>query len=447
MSKNALATVILCAGFLLVGFAVGRFLSPTPAPIAANPDEGLPPFVVPKLSPYEAPAPRTQLERPREPRGPEGAASSPETANSVMGILADPDPIQRAIRLGTYLENLGPEGLDEVRGALKDLSVDHDGVSITLLLAFWSNLDPSGASWYAMRTVPQGFSATAARTAVTAFARRDPKKALDQVAANTLVPRGSPAVMEQALVRGWFESGQPGLVEYIAALGQAEGMQRALNELVRCALRRDGPEGIVRWIEDLPDEYRAFKLAAFRQAALALTTVDPTVGVAFCEAHCDGPYGEGLRALVARRYGAWDGPAAMAWVATAEPGAERDRAVIAAFEGWFASEDRPGLVKWYQAKGPEKAEPWLQPTFDLFATVQAAMAPEEALAWAQAVQDPQRREGAILNVLRTWRHVDPQAADAWIDQSPLDEDMRERARMYTRQGLTRQQLPHENPAP
>lgn len=447
MSKNTLATLILCAGFLLIGFAVGRFLAPAAPPLAETQTEAEIPLIVPELDPYEGPAPRAQFERPHEPRGPEGAASSPETANSVMGILADPDPIQRAIRLGTYLENLGPEGLDEVRGALKDLSVDHDGVSITLLLAFWSRVDPSGASWYAMRSVPLGFSATAARTAITALARQDPKKALDQVAANTLIPRGSMAVVEQALVRGWFESGQPGLVEYIAAQGQAEQMQRALGELVRCALRRDGPEGIGRWIEDLPDEFPAFKLAAFRQTALQLTTVDPLVGVAFCEAHCDGPYGEGMRALVARRYAAWDGPAAMAWVAAAEPGRERDQAVIAAFEGWFASEDRPGLVKWYQAKGPEKAEPWLQPTFDLFAAVQAAMAPEEALAWAQAIQDPQRREGAILNVLRTWRHVDQAAADAWIDQSPLDEDMRKRARTYTRKGLTRQQLPHENPVP
>ncbi len=60
--------------------------------------------------------------------------------------------------------------------------------------------------------------------------------------------------------------------------------------------------------------------------------------MAFCDAHCEGPYGLHVRQKIALRWASRDGPGAMEWVSNAPAGQERDWAVRSAMSGWWSAD-------------------------------------------------------------------------------------------------------------
>ncbi len=177
----------------------------------------------------------------------------------------------------------------------------------------------------------------------------------------------------------------------------------------------------------IPEHDRRFKQDAVRQVASALAKIDQAAAVAFCDAHCEGPYGVNVRQRIAKQWASRDGPAAMEWVSNAPAGQERDWAVKSAMSGWWR-EDREGLHRWMAAMGPENVEPWFQFALSWYASNIAWERPNEALRWAAAIEIDAARERTFVDVARRWRSQDESAADAWVEQSPLSAEARERAR-------------------
>jgi hypothetical protein len=54
--------------------------------------------------------------------------------------------------------------------------------------------------------------------------------------------------------------------------------------------------------------------------------------------------------------------------------------------------------------------------------------PARAIEWASRVEDEKIRERLLVRVARAWRWQDEAAAEAWLRESPLSEEARERAR-------------------
>jgi hypothetical protein len=230
-----------------------------------------------------------------------------------------------------------------------------------------------------------------------------------------------------ALVRGWYQSGRPGLEDYIRDLGQSFEQQRALGALARIRVRLDGPEAVMRWAESLPDEPKHFKLAAFRRVGSALAEADLDAARRWCDAQCDGPFGSNVRMRIASHWVGDDGPAAMEWLSTQTPGPETDFAVRIAFRTWVW-EDREAALRWTAAKGREGLEPWLKPALVVYVRSLAEDDPAEAARWATLIEDDEEREFALIDLARRWREQDEDEAEAWLRQSPLSEEAREKAR-------------------
>jgi hypothetical protein len=360
--------------------------------------------------------------------GPADLAASPEAPlAAILDALREPDGFARAARLAALLPSLGPAGVPAIREALEDPSIDRGAIETDLLVRAWAIHDPAGAGEWAVASAPLGYKYGVIRVAIELWARVDPEAAARLVRSMGPVRGPNIEAAETALVRGWYDSGKPGLEDFIRDLGLTDEQLRALGILARSIIRRRGTEAAMQWAEALPDTDDRFKLSAFRQLGSELAFADPKAAVAWCDRHCAGPYGDGVRQTVATQWSWYDGRAAMEWLSTAPESKERDLAVRTAFRGW-RYQDPKGLAEWMAAMGPEGVPAWLLPALPNHAMWLSHENPLEATRWAARIEDPAQREPTLVAIVRRWREKDPAAAEAWLASSPLSEEAREQAR-------------------
>ena len=342
-------------------------------------------------------------------------------------ILDEPDAFVRAQRLSMLAPMLGPAAIPHIQEVLEDDAVNVGPAEMELLVRAWALHDPSAAFGWSTGTPHIAVQLAALIPAIEELAKRDPKRAWEQVLPMTMLSTVNSRAMQVAFVRGWFDSGKPGLVDWIRDLGVGFERQRALRVFARRKIRRDGEEAAIRWAESLPDEPHKFKLNAFRQLGAELAVWNPEAAKAFCEAHCDGPFGDGVPHFIARRWAQREGQAAVEWVAkVVPPGRDRDRGVRDAYGRWLR-------------KSPEEADAWasklglenLGPEFSSVAELHALRLTrkdvDEALAWASKVRDPERRDLVYVRVLRQWRSQDNEAALAWLETADISDEARAKA--------------------
>ena len=117
----------------------------------------------------------------------------------------------------------------------------------------------------------------------------------------------------------------------------------------------------------------------------------------------------------------------MEWVSTLSPGDERDEAVRGVLRGWYRK-DGAELIAYFEGRGRDDIPDWLQPALEEFAGSALQDRPEEAILWSEAITDDDMRYRTRLNIARRWLVRDEEAAERWLEQSPLSEDDRERVR-------------------
>jgi hypothetical protein len=348
-------------------------------------------------------------------------------AAAVRAALLEPDGIARVAALLPVLEELGPDNVEEVVAVYEDAFPGGGGIAMQLLFEAWSRFAPEEALARALGWPPEKKS-FGANQLFFAWARLDPgaaRRALQGVEDVDVLQGG----VRSALIRGWDQSGKPGVWEYVASLPRGMERQRLTNMLVHVLERREGVAGVMRRVEALPDEGdEEFKQTAFRQAAPVVTRRDPRKAAAWVERHAQREYGSGLLRKVGTVWAEQDGPAAMAWLGNQPAGKERDAAVEVSYRKWQAK-DRAAAMAWLR-----RAEygPWLDPALGIFARELATQHPEGAVAWAERIQDPERREKALVAVARVWLNRDEEAARAWLETSPLSAEAKRSAVEYQR---------------
>lgn len=366
---------------------------------------------------------------PPEPRSPEEVEQAIEKMGELRGILLERNLLKRAELLAERLGQMGEDDVLAVETMLRAGAVGLGSVEAGLLTRFWGMYDPEDAAmWATTRAVPVGVRPIVTESAIEAWAASDPENArpfMEKLVSRMQGPSAEAA--QDAFVRGWFATDEPGLVDYIRDQGDDVPALRNLTTLVQQRLHRDGWDATIAWLDGLPEDNPRFKRSVFRQAAPELFRFDREATLAWCEANCDGPYGEHTRAIIGRQWAAEDGRGAMAWVASAPAGDERDRAVWAVYADWRRS-DPDGLDAWIDAMGPDGIEPWFYPAVDRVAMAKSWDYPYEAYAWADKIPMEDRKELALITITRRFREVDEAGAEAWLAQSSLSEEAKEKAR-------------------
>ena len=350
-----------------------------------------------------------------------------DPVNAITVALREPDTLKRVSGLTALVQNLEPEALPSVVKVLSNVWLELDHVEQTILLTFWSGLEPAEATEWATFEATASQRAELVSYAIESWAIREPHAALERIGR---IMKSNSAVQKSAikgLVRGWFASGQPGLEEYIRAMGEGTTDQQfALSALVREGIKRYGPEPVIRWAEavPVPTEDIRFKLAVYRRLGRELAIYHPEEAKAWCAKQCDGPHGRNLRTVIARRWARWSPIDALDWLKSAGPGEERDFAVKQTFAA-FVGKDREGAKNWVAEVMPADSYPvWFQPAVSSYASILAVEDPLLAAEVAGKIDLPAVARRSLMNTARKWLRKDPEAAEAWLAQSPLSEETR-----------------------
>jgi hypothetical protein len=347
---------------------------------------------------------------------------------ALADVLRDEDAYSRARRLGALLPTLGPEAVPAVKQTLEDPMLDLGATELELMVRQWATHQPEDASRWAKEKSPSDYRSAAVFSAVTVWAEVDPQAAVSVVwewVAETTLER----IVPIALVRGWFTANDPPeLRQFLSDLPIGIPRQRAIAAYVHQVIRTQGSEAVKRWAESLPDDDAAYKLAVFRRVVDALSRLDIEASIRWCETHCDGPYGDNMRSIIARIWVLRDGPPALAWLSSTRKGHERDLAVRITFALW-ARTDREAALAWMAAQTTGEPDPWLRPIYPVYARLLSVDAPTDAIKWAERIEHDKEREAVLIKVARVWRYLDEAAAEAWLLQSSLSEEAREKVRV------------------
>jgi len=358
---------------------------------------------------------------------PSEAASAPEDMGaSLRAALAEGSELKRLGRTTSLLEYLDPENLPEAQAVYDRLLTVVDECDLRPFVSAWARFDPVGALDHSMAWRYKIKKEIGVEAAIHAWALQDPlaaRMAYEQIAVDY------PALGEGAffnLVTGWAHSGEGGLESYVADLSPQ--MQSTATGLVVGVLgRRGGAEAILPWAEAIlqGDAYgRSFKVTAFRRGSRSIARWDPERAAAWAMEHAGSEYAEDGPRIVAEEWADQDAVAAMQWLRDLPEGESRDQGVRSAFLAW---------EKW----DPVAAEQWLgsqtltafhDPAVNAYARRLDNSAPAEAVGWCERVLGPDRRLGCLKTTATEWYRKDAVAAEAWLQQSPLDEEARSAVR-------------------
>jgi hypothetical protein len=141
--------------------------------------------------------------------------------------------------------------------------------------------------------------------------------------------------------------------------------------------------------------------------------------------HEGRPYAADAARIVAGRWGSRDGRAAMQWVRDLPREELPELAIREAFRTWLAS-DREGAVAWLES---ETLTAFHEPAIDYYAKDLSDRDPEESIAWCERLLDSDSQLRCLETAAAKWFQEDPVAAEAWLQQSSLDEEARRTARI------------------
>jgi hypothetical protein len=407
--------------------------------------------------------PEDAVSRPVEPQAPEAAVSRlvelPEAevrlsvdpaenaaAEAIAQAMRDPDPFARARKLAVLLPSLGPEGVPGAKQMLRDpmFLPDRGGAEIELLARFWASHEPENATRWALDEAPSGYRLSSIFSALSQWAAVDPQSALVAVREWEKKQPGESNLVHIALVHGWFGRDPGELAQHIRQEGVGVGRQRKLSNYIRLLVVRQGTEAAMRWAESVPEGDVLYKQQVTRQTGAALVAFDVEAALRWCEAHCEGPYGEGLRNVIASRWAQLDeGVAALEWLLSEPRGEDWIASLKGAFGTWARRhpEAASAWMKTQARAGDADPEPWLQSLLPIYVPiVMREESPAEALAWAERIEKEGERERLLVRVARAWRWQDEAAAEAWLRESPLSGEARENARLLPTVG---DRLPRE----
>ena len=209
-----------------------------------------------------------------------GDAPPPTTAPlGVEGRLADAlrdrDMLTRTYHFAESLQELDERSIEAAVAVLEAQRLGVTEGEVRLFMLAWCRFDPAGAFAWA-DAWPGPWRSTLARTALFAWAVRDPEGAVEAFGGMEPARREE---LRASLISGWARSGdRAGLTKFLFSRPAGPERSRFLGVLL-AELMQDGPDAITSWAEGVPvDAPNQAKVTAFLTAGGALAQHDPGDG-------------------------------------------------------------------------------------------------------------------------------------------------------------------------
>ena len=290
-----------------------------------------------------------------------------------------------------------------------------------LLADWWTRYDARGAYQWVLSQRDHKTPGVL-RYVIAGMARQDPKLALATLA--TLREKVHRDAAFAAIVRSWFHSDPDGLLQHLIEMRPGPERQRSISTLAALKVRREGIDATRSWAESLDDDLpQRFKLQVYRRVATELAYADPAAARAWAERHGPGPLGSGLARRISVVTALDDPEGTLAWLSGLPAGPDRDQAVEEVYRRWL-KQDEEAATAW-MVDAPR--EPWMERAFEAFVISRFAE-PDEALALARQIPDPERRHSVESRIAVAWFGRDASAAGAWLETSDLPPDLKRKVR-------------------
>jgi hypothetical protein len=340
-------------------------------------------------------------------------------------ILRQPGVLERAERVAQYLKRAEPEELDSIVHEFRIAPLDQGDIEYALFASWWAEFAPAAALAFAENELRMEQPRVIAQVLRT-WASTDPEGLREaggfgQASRQMVWFR---AEMADAVVVGWFESGKPGLEDFIFGLTDDETLNTALRAWVRMKVLTEGGEAALEWVEGTT--YHAdVKRELLIGALVTIAHQDPQLCIAQFERAKE--MGIDVGTFVPRIANSWahhDAVAALAWVLSfPEESVERFRAVQRIANRW-RRRDPWGMFDWLESQD-DSLDPKLIALLRYTALPALIQASEYRPDWrllmdrAGTIEDENRRHQTTLVVLQRWYVADEAGARAWIEENPF----------------------------
>lgn len=344
----------------------------------------------------------------------------PAGAN-IHDVLRHPDLFERAKHVARILEASEPDELDELLKEFELAPLDQGDIEYTLFMSWWARFDPQAAFIHADNELRFDHPRTVLEV-MRIWSRKDPMEAV-KVATQTNLLASLAAVRTELidiLVVGWFESGNPGLEDWIAAQDKVSDAAGAgWRAYARMLILRDGVEPAMTWIQKstLPADHKRLLWAG---ALTVLARNQPEVALAWLEkARQDGIDVGSFTARIARHWAYHQPRAAMEWLQSMPMDDESQRAAWHVAKRWIKV-DPDAFNAWASALEPSAWSNGLRTTAFINEVERARYRVDWAakMTAAKQFQNTTVEDGLQAWLLQRWLVVAPVDAEAWIAANP-----------------------------
>ncbi len=268
---------------------------------------------------------------------------------------------------------------------------------------------------------------------VRAWAQADPLGAVDSRLLYDSMSMVSNFRIEllDALVVGWFESGNPGLEDWIEGLTISSDIPNALKTYARLRVIRDGDEQTLEWTRQAT--FSPAKQRLLLAGALSVVSrQNPELAAGWLKvAEEDGVDTRTFMARIARGWARRQPSQAIEFVSSFPEGPERNRALIVVGRQWL-KRDEEAVERWLEGR---VGEPWTDPLRTQAVRFHVNHS-DYQLDWprlmerSEQILKPDMSLGNLAWLMQRWLVADPSGAEAWLASHPdrLPEKLLERAR-------------------
>jgi hypothetical protein len=315
---------------------------------------------------------------------------------------------------------------------MDDLRMPFRELARVLIITSWAQSDPEAATkWVMDHQKDELLRATMFSETVYAWARKDPEGLRMDFELSMYALHGWQSTMLRGVVRGWYDSGKPELEDFIRDLRHGDDKQRAISELTKTMLAKEGVEATIDWVTKLKGDLR-YRTYAHSRVAADIAKTDPQRAVAWCTEICETKVGEDLPNWISSAWVRVAGVDAMDWI-IAQP-----FEVAAVRTGIRASFRR------LQIGFPDESDAWVEAVVEEDRYSERYQGPvimyvrrqsnlnrhEVAIEWTtKYIEHEWERERAFEMIGKQWLRKDEEAAEVWLtEMTGLTDDMKSRLR-------------------
>ncbi len=340
--------------------------------------------------------------------------------DEVRRALYQSDMTEQQIMLFRAFEDLNHHNLNSAIAAVEELP---KGVGKTvasmILMRSWASFDPEGAITYSRNNLGGQIGKIAANEAMRAWAGRDPASALSWIQASNRVEDQNELM--SGLILGWGSYSLGEATTFAQNIADSRLRERSIGQIANQALAH-GPDAMKSWVDSL--ENSRDKEIAMSMIAKQWGAMSPTDAAEWLKVHASEDYASGAVSNLVDRWSR-NNPAKVAeWIQTMPDGKSKQEGTVALLNRWIETDP----VSAGDFLNNQPPGPGLDKAIDRYAQDSAEDDPAIAITWADSIFDSEMRRSSVIDVARKWNQVDPQAAEKWMQDQQLPNDMLEAIR-------------------